>query len=672
MPNLSLVAASPIDARRELEDRIEAVVALAARAAARAEGSDVQPVPAIAEPARGGLLGLAADELDFLWSVVARAIDPRVGAHLRAVYGTEARLGISIGQHAALRELPPARTHALLRILDSRHPLRASGLIELVSDGGDVDARWTAPARVTGFLAGSDELDARVAALGGIVHVPADAVLSASQRDVIGKLRCWLAQPDTRDTRDTRDARTLVLEGPQGAGRRTAVALALGTRPAVAIDFARVGLRDAAEALVALRREATLRDAVPILANLDELWAKVAPSDDALLELAVAIDHMTGPIVVTTSTPGIDLRHERRCVLRASWPVPDLETRRTLWISALTGPVASDDELSDSELDQVAERYELGAGGIRAAARSAVTHAAHRGERRPRFGDIVAGVQDNIAERLGELARRVDVKQDWSELVLAPDLLDDVKGLIGRVRHAHFVLERWGFRKKLARGTGVAALFSGPPGTGKTMVAGLIAKQLQLELYQVDLSRIVSKWVGETEKQLAKVFEAAEAGHALLLFDEADSLFAKRSAEVKSATDRYANLEVNYLLQRVESFGGVVILTTNLDTSIDPALRRRLASHIVFGNPESGERVQLWREMLNTGAPVDDIDHETLADEFEEMTGANIRNAVLAAAFLAADEGRTISQQHLRRAARSEYRAMGHVLGKDHGVGGRL
>jgi len=283
-------------------------------------------------------------------------------------------------------------------------------------------------------------------------------------------------------------------------------------------------------------------------------------------------------------------------------------------------------------------------------------------------------VQDNIAERLGELARRVEVNQDWSELVLAPDLMDDVKALIGRVRHAHFVLDRWGFRKKLARGTGVAALFSGPPGTGKTMVAGLLAKELQLELYQVDLSRIVSKWVGETEKQLAKVFEAAEAGHAMLLFDEADALFAKRSAEVKSAVDRYANLEVNYLLQRVESFGGVVVLTTNLDTSIDPALRRRLASHIVFGPPEAGERTQLWREMLDTGAPVDDIDHGALADEFEEMTGANIRNSVLAAAFLAAEEGSTIGEDHLRRAARSEYRAMGHVLGKDHQrrTGGRL
>jgi SpoVK/Ycf46/Vps4 family AAA+-type ATPase len=174
----------------------------------------------------------------------------------------------------------------------------------------------------------------------------------------------------------------------------------------------------------------------------------------------------------------------------------------------------------------------------------------------------------------------------------------------------------------------------------------------------------VSKWVGETEKQLAKVFEAAEAGHALLLFDEADALFAKRT-DVKSAVDRYANLEVNYLLQRIESFGGVSILTTNLDASIDPALRRRLAATIVFWPPDAEDRERLWRRMMSSRAPTTGvIDLHALAGEFEEMTGANIRNAVLAAAFLAAAEGTAISQGSLERAARGEYLAMGRVLGK--------
>jgi AAA+ superfamily predicted ATPase len=400
-----------------------------------------------------------------------------------------------------------------------------------------------------------------------------------------------------------------------------------------------------------------LSDALPLLANLDELWSRLTPGEEPALALSAAIDQLSGPVLVTTSSPRLELVSERRTQLRARWPVPDAVTRHALWSDALGEAAAA------AELDVLSHRYALGAGGIAAATQSAYFHAERHQRRQPGFADLVSGLQDNIAERLGELARRVEIRQEWSELVLPPETLEDVTALISRIRNSHFVLDHWNFRRKLARGAGVAALFSGPPGTGKTMVAGLIARELSLELYQVDLSRIVSKWVGETEKQLAKVFEAAEAGHALLLFDEADALFAKRSAEVKSAVDRYANLEVNYLLQRVESFGGVVILTTNLDTSIDPALRRRLASHIVFTTPELEERVALWREMLAVGAPLEaNLDLAALADEFSEMTGANIRNAVLTAAFLAAEQGKIIGAAQLSAAARSEYRAMGHVL----------
>jgi hypothetical protein len=452
----------------------------------------------------------------------------------------------------------------------------------------------------------------------------------------------------------------IVVEGPFGSGRRTAVACAAGSRTVLAVDFARVAPRRAESTVLALVRETLLLDATPVLANLDELFSRFADGDEIALALLNAIDAIPGTIVITTSTPRVDLSPHHHVMLRARWPLPDAVTRHALWSEAIT------DVGDETELDVVADRYALGAGSIAAAVRSGQHHAALRGASRLAMRDITAGIHDNIAERLGELARRIEVRQEWSELVLPPDTLDEVSALIGRVRHSHFVLDEWGFRRKLARGTGIAALFSGPPGTGKTMVAGLLARELQLELYQVDLSRIVSKWVGETEKQLAKVFEAAEAGHILLLFDEADALFAKRSAEVKSAVDRYANLEVNYLLQRVESFGGVVILTTNLDTSIDPALRRRLASHIVFTAPELEERIRLWREMLSTGAPLDgNIDLRSLAEEFREMSGANIRNSVLAAAFLAAEENQRIGLGHLRRAGRGEYRAMGHVLTRD-------
>jgi SpoVK/Ycf46/Vps4 family AAA+-type ATPase len=247
--------------------------------------------------------------------------------------------------------------------------------------------------------------------------------------------------------------------------------------------------------------------------------------------------------------------------------------------------------------------------------------------------------------------------------VLPEELVDEVREFIGRVRHRRRVYDEWGFARKVAKGLGLSALFSGPPGTGKTMVAGIIADELGLDLYQIDLARIVSKYVGETEKNLSQVFDAAEAGHAILLFDEADSLFAKRT-EVKSSVDRYANLEVNYLLQRMEAFRGITILTTNNDSAIDDAFRRRLSVRIDFPMPDSDERQQLWRSLLPDEAKAPDLDDEAfekLADRYV-MSGGYIRNAVLRAAFLAAEDGGAITTRHLQRAAALEYAAMGKVM----------
>jgi SpoVK/Ycf46/Vps4 family AAA+-type ATPase len=333
--------------------------------------------------------------------------------------------------------------------------------------------------------------------------------------------------------------------------------------------------------------------------------------------------------------------------------------RAEMWQRAVdsAGGIAGED------LAALAHRYRVGPGAIVRAVSSTVL--ADGIDRPLGAAALATGLRHNIAERLGGLATRVEVTQSWDDLVIGDDTADLIAGVVGRVRHAHQVLDRWGYRAKIARGAGVAALFSGAPGTGKTMVAGLIAKELDLELYQVDLGNVVSKWVGETEKNLARVFDAAEEGHALLLLDEADALFGARSSEVKSANDRYANLEVNYLLQRVEAFGGITILTTNLDTAIDPALKRRLAAHIVFGMPDDDERCRLWERQTTTGtAPLArDVDPDALSRAFPLMSGANIRNAAISAAFLAAsDDASAITQHHLVRAARAEYRAMGHMV----------
>ncbi|MDQ3367356.1 MAG: ATP-binding protein, partial [Myxococcota bacterium] len=307
--------------------------------------------------------------------------------------------------------------------------------------------------------------------------------------------------------------------------------------------------------------------------------------------------------------------------------------------------------------------YRITGGIIERAAASARSRAAGRGTPLE-LADLRAGVRAQLEPDLVTLARRIEWQQTWDDLVLPDDVVDELYQMLGRVKHRRTVLDEWGFGRKVAKGVGISALFSGAPGTGKTMVAGLIARELQLDLYQIDVSRMVSKWVGETEKNLGRLFDAAAAGHAVLLFDEADSLFAKRT-EVKSSNDRYANLEVNYLLQRMEAFEGITILTTNLETSIDEAFRRRLAFRIHFPVPEIEERKQLWQAMLPAEARIErGIDFTSLAERFA-MSGGYIRNAVLRAAYLAADDGGVITTRHLQRAAALEYTAMGKIIHTD-------
>ncbi len=598
-------------------------------------------------------LGLGELEQELVWMAVAMVADPRIVNHGHALIGSAARRGLPLSLYTILVGADGSRGRALALAMRPSHPLLRYQLIELTEAGASVSASPLRPsARLVAYLAGEDDIDDALDAVGGRLPLPDDPAYDPRQQRALGKLVDSLEQPAPL---------VILIEGPEGSGRRSAAAAAaagLG-REVLSIDVRRLSgeARALDDALAALRRECLLRGAVALVANIDDLTGSESARNPALRTLARTIDSMEGAVVLTSARPGLDLGLERN-VLRVDWPVADTTTRRALWERALGADAAG---VGDA-LDGLSLRYRLGPGGIARATAAARIIARPDGDRL-KAAHIVAGVRNNIAERLGSLARRVEVDQSWDDLVVSPDILDQINALIARVRHAHTVYEQWGFDSKAARGIGVPALFSGPPGTGKTMVAGIIARELDLELLQVDLSQVVSKWIGETEKQLSRLFDAAEAGHALLLFDEADALFAKRT-EVKGATDRYANLEVNYLLQRVESFGGITILTTNLDASIDKALKRRLAAHVSFWPPDADERLELWRRLLTTrAAPLgDDLDLEHLAHAYPDMTGANIRNAVLSAAFLAAAEETAIAQDHLVRAARGEYRTMGRVL----------
>jgi SpoVK/Ycf46/Vps4 family AAA+-type ATPase len=277
------------------------------------------------------------------------------------------------------------------------------------------------------------------------------------------------------------------------------------------------------------------------------------------------------------------------------------------------------------------------------------------------MADLTAACRLHSNRKLATLAHKITPHYVWEDLVLPAERLQQLRELCNSVKYRAMVYDEWGFARKLSLGKGVNALFAGPSGTGKTMAAEVLASELGLDLYKIDLSTVVSKYIGETEKNLSRIFAEATTSNAILFFDEADALFGKRS-EVKDAHDRYANIEIGYLLQRMEEYDGVVILATNLHKNMDDAFVRRMHFTIEFPFPSVQDRLRIWQRIWPEQMPRSpDLPLELMARRFE-IAGGNIRNIALAAAFLAASDGGVVNLEHLLHATRREYQKMGKVI----------
>jgi hypothetical protein len=402
-------------------------------------------------------------------------------------------------------------------------------------------------------------------------------------------------------------------------------------------------------------REATLRDAAILWQGADGVLRDdtLAPWRQALL---AALDAHAG-----ISFLALEAIWEARGALRTprflrvELPDTSFSERERLWRQRLNG-----DGPSDAVLRTLSSTFRLTGGQIRDAASMARSLAGWH-SRTLAVDDLYAACRAQSSGRLDALAHKIRTTYAWSDIVLPADQIVQLREICVQVRQRQTVLEVWGFDRHLAMGKGVNALFAGQSGTGKTMAAEIIGADLGLELYKVDLSSIVSKYIGETEKNLDTIFRAAREANAILFFDEADALFGKRS-EVKDAHDRYANIEVGYLLQKMEEYDGVVILATNLRKNMDDAFVRRLHMSIDFPFPEEGDRLRIWRKVFPGEAPLDhDVDLAFCARQFK-LAGGSIRNVALLAAFLAAEDGQVIGMMHLARAAKREYQKLGKLM----------
>ncbi|CAN5844835.1 ATP-binding protein [soil metagenome] len=548
----------------------------------------------------------------------------------------------------ALATLPNAHWSALT----PHAPLRRWRLIE-VGAGSTLTA---SPLRidepVLHYLVGAHYLDERLASL--VEPLAAVDKLVASQVHLAEQMaNLW-----SRST-DFTVLPVVQLCGPENAAKRAITADAcarLGLNLySMAAQFLPTDPHEL-EALVRLwEREASLSRAA-LLLDCDELDASDAPRTQTVMRL---IERVGGVLIIT----GRERRRmHSRPIISLEVAKPSSAEQRMLWQDAL-GATAPN---LNGQVDKLIAQFSLSAPAIYTAAFAVTDRLAKvqqdAGDRQEENPTSLASVQIQnqlwdacrvqSRPRLDDLAQRVTSQASWEELVLPEMQLQTLHEIGAHVRQRATVYEQWGFAAKGARGLGISALFTGNSGTGKTLAAEVLANELRIDLYRIDLSQVVSKYIGETEKNLRRVFDAAEEGSAMLLFDEADALFGKRS-EVKDSHDRYANIEVSYLLQRMEAYRGLAILTTNMKNALDPAFLRRIRFIVHFPFPDAAQRAEIWRRIFPAATPIEHLDATRLARL--NVAGGNIRNIALNGAFLAADAGEPVRMVHLLRAAQIEY-----------------
>jgi len=566
------------------------------------------------------LLGLSRFERQLLLLAAAVELDGDLASLVASFQAGEPRATFGL----ALSALPGAHWDALA----PRSPLRRWRLVEPGAGPTLASRPLGLDERVLHYLTGMQAPDER---LDGIVRVAAGPpLLGLSQQRLAGELARTVpaAGPRVLVRLDGED-----VEARLGLAQSLARELGL-----VALVVRSAALPPAGHELAALARlvdrEALLLEGLPVI-DAD------GGSDAAI---AAFLDDLEAPLVVLVGecaarTPG-------RVALHRSVHLPAPAEARTLWCAALGEPVA---RALAEPVEEIAQHFRLGAAAVDAVARElAATATAET--------DAAVTLRRLCRERarvgLEGLAERIDPGATWDDLVLPPAHLELLREIVHHVRHRTQVYERWGFGDRTSRGLGVSALFTGESGTGKTLAAEVLAGELRLDLYRIDLSATVSKYIGETEKNLRRLFDAAEASGAVLLFDEADALFGRRG-DVKDAHDRYANLEVAYLLQRMESYRGLALLTTNLRSNVDRAFVRRLRFVVQFPFPDVAERSAIWRRAFPPATPRQDIEPERLAQLV--VSGGSIRSIALAAAFAAAEDGGTVTRDHVLRAAHLEF-----------------
>ena len=513
--------------------------------------------------------------------------------------------------------------------------------------------------RIVNYLFASDELDARLLPYAQLIvpQIGVDGLLLPADL----KRRLVLL---TREKVHKDEPLIFYFQGPYGVGKQSvaeALSREVGLRLLV-IDGEKLLSADEISfetAVHLLTREALLQNALLYWTGFDALLAddRRAWRDSLLcaLEMRTGLTILAGE---STWEPMDAL--QAATYIRVEFPRPTAVERMQIWPRSLNGALPVEAAV---DLAALAAKFRFTAGQIQDAAATARNLARWRDPENGQVSlvDLHAACRLQSNRKLETLARKIVPHYTWNDIVLPNDRVQQLREICNQVKYRTRVYGEWGFDGKLSLGKGLNVLCAGPSGTGKTMGAEIMAGELGQDLYKIDLSTVVSKYIGETEKNLARIFSEAETSNAILFFDEADALFGKRS-EVRDSHDRYANIEISYLLQRMEEYDGIVILATNLHKNMDDAFVRRMHFTVEFPFPNEKNRRRIWEKIWPNATPrTPNLDLDFMARRFE-LAGGNIRNIALASAFLAADDGEVVDMRHLIRATQREYQKMGKVM----------
>jgi AAA+ superfamily predicted ATPase len=521
--------------------------------------------------------------------------------------------------------------------------------------------------RVTNFLLESKQIDKRIDPFGTLINPTAklsdvvipDKLKSKAQR-LIDKMK--------EDFKNAASGHSVLKSvfyfmGPSGNSQREtieAICKELGLL-VLEIDFDMlVGSEEPFDFILKIvLREAVFQRAVVYIKNFDKLLSDEEKNRKDESVFIREIENFPG-IIFIEGNKHWTLKNIQIPInfFPFDFGIPTYPLRKELWEKYLVDyKVTTNIDVSD-----LAEKFKMTKEQIRDAINTAASEAIIKNPGNPiiTMEDLYKGCRLSSNQNLISLSRKIEPKYSWEDIVLPREKLNQLKEICSYVKYKQVVYGDWGFGKKLSLGKGLNALFFGPSGTGKTMAAEIIANELQLDLYKIDLSTVVSKYIGDTEKNLNKIFSEAETSNSIIFFDEADAIFSKRS-EVKDAHDRYANIEVAYLLQKMEEYEGVVILATNFRKNMDDAFVRRIHFTVEFPFPDEKYRLEIWKGVFPTVAPVEkDIDYEFLAKKFK-IAGGNIKNIAVCSAFLAAGDSKKINMRHVIRAIKREFLKMGKL-----------